>query len=139
MLVIIVASVLFAFSYGGYRQFNQAVVVKKAAGVVGSDVALVRSMAIERRANVSLVATESERGYVIRDTSGVILARRSFDFAAALPLDLLNVETAGDSLTFNSRGLLVSAGSVQITIGRGERQRTVQVNALGRYKISNRL
>ncbi|MFQ5678154.1 MAG: Tfp pilus assembly protein FimT/FimU, partial [Gemmatimonadota bacterium] len=103
LMVIIVATVLLAIAYGGYRQFNEAAVVRKAAVLVGSDVGLARTLAIRQRGNVSLVAEETGRTYQIRDTGGAVLARRTFDPAAALPLDVLDVQTAGDSLTFNSR------------------------------------
>lgn len=136
LIAIIMTGVLLALVYGGYRQFNEAMVVKKAAGVLAADVALTRNYAIQRRANVSLVANETQRTYVIRDTSGARLSVRSFERTSDLPLDRFDVKTAGDSLTFNSRGLLVSGVGVEIEIGRGERQRTVSVNALGRSRIS---
>lgn len=137
LIAIVMMAVLLALVYGGYRQFNEAMAVKKSAGLVGADVALTRSYAIQRRSLVSIVADESERIYMIRDTSGVILARRSFDRGSALPLDRLDVKTEGDSLTFNSRGLLVAGGGIEIDVGRGDRDRTVSVNALGRYQVSD--
>lgn len=139
LLAIITVAVLLGVAYGGYRQFNEAVVVKKAANIIGSDVALTRSLAIQRRSNVSLVADEPQRSYVIRDTAGAVLARRSFDRTAALPLDMLDVQADGDSVAFNSRGLMASGAGVVIELGRGERRRAVTVNALGRYQVSDRL
>lgn len=136
LIAIVMAGVLLALVYGGYRQFNEAIVVKKAAGVVAADVTLTRSFAIQRRANVSLVANETQRSYTIRDTTGTRLAVRSFDRSSDLPLDRLDVETGGDSLTFNSRGLLVTGAGVEIEMGRGDRDRTVSVSALGRSRIS---
>lgn len=137
LIAIVMTGVLLALVYGGYRQFNEATVVKKAAGLLGADVALARSYAIQRRSNVSLVADETARGYAIRDTSGVVLAQRSFDRTSSLPLDRLDVKADGDSLTFNSRGLLASGAGIELDVGRGDRDRTVSVNALGRYQVSD--
>lgn len=137
LIAIVMTGVLLALVYGGYREFNEAMVVKKAGGVLGADVALTRSYAIQRRSNVSLVANEASRNYMIRDTSGAILARRSFDNQAALPLQRFDVKTLGDSLTFNSRGLLTAGALIEIDLGRGDRDRTISVNALGRYQLSD--
>lgn len=130
------AAFMIAVSYGAYRQFNEAIVVSKAAKLVGSDIALTRSYAIQRRSNVSLVVNEASRFYVIRDTSGAVLGLREFDATTGLPLEVLDLKQTGDSLSFNSRGLLVTAPTVEIAVGRGNRERTVSVNALGRYDIS---
>lgn len=138
LIAIVMVTVLLSLVYGGYRQFNEAIVVKKAAGVLGADVALTRSYAIQRRSNVSLVADETVPDYMIRDTSGSILMRRSFDRTSDLPLDRLDVKAGGDSLTFNSRGLLLAGAGIEVDVGRGERDRTVSVNALGRYQIQDR-
>lgn len=137
LIAIVMATVLLALVYGGYRQFNEATVVKKAALALGADVALTRSYAIQRRSNVSLVVDEVSRNVTIRDTSGAILALRSFDLTSALPLERIDVKTVGDSLTFNSRGLLTAGAGIEIDLGKGERDRTLSVNALGRYQLSN--
>lgn len=137
LIAVIMATVLLAVVYGGYRQFNEAIVVKKAASLLGADVALTRSYAIQKRSNVSLVADESARNYAIRDTSGAILARRSFDRQSDLPLDGFDVKADGDSLTFNARGLMAGGGGVEIDVARGDRVRTLSVNALGRYRVEN--
>lgn len=137
VIAIVMAGVLLGLTYGGYRQFNEAMVVKNAAGALAADVSLTRSYAIQRRDMVSLVADETARGYLVRDNSGEILARRSFDRSSDLPLDVLDVKTTGDSLTFNSRGLLASGAGVEIEVGRGDRSRTVAVSALGRAQVSD--
>lgn len=137
LIAIIMATVLLSVVYGGYRQFNEALVVKKAASLLGADVALTRSYAIQNRSNVSLVADETARDYAIRDTSGAVLARRSFDDESGLPLERFDVKADGDSLTFNARGLMAGGGGVEIDVARGDRVRTLSVNALGRYRVED--
>lgn len=135
----VLSSMIFmlSLSYSAYRQFNEALVVKKAATVLASDLALTRSYAIQRRSNIAFVATEADLAYVIRDTSGTVLGRRSFDAESGLPLDYLDVKTDGDTVTFNSRGLLISGGTAEVEVGRAARRRSVHVNALGRYRIED--
>lgn len=135
----VLSSMIFmlSLSYSAYRQFNEALVVKKAATVLASDLALTRSYAIQRRSNVAFVAAEADLAYVIRDTSGSVLGRRSFDAESGLPLDYLDVKTDGDTVTFNSRGLLISGGTAEVEVGRAARRRSVHVNALGRYRIED--
>lgn len=137
LIAIIMATVLLSVVYGGYRQFNEAVVVKKATALMGADVALTRSYAIQNRSNVSLVADETSRNYAIRDTSGAVLGVRSFDDESDLPLDRFDVKADGDSLTFNARGLMAGGGGVEIDVARGDRVRTLSVNALGRYRVED--
>lgn len=131
-----VAGIMLAVSYAGYREFNEAITLRKAAGVVASDLSLTRSFAIQRRANVSLVANEAARSYVIRDSDGTMLGNRIFDASSGLPLDFLTVHTLGDSVTFNSRGLLATAGAVEVDVGRQIRTQRIFMNALGRYTIT---
>lgn len=135
LMAIAVASILLALGYNGYRQFNESITVRKAAKTLASDLALTRSFAIQRRANVSLVIDETNRTYIIRASDGTALVGRSFNAGSGLALERMVLDVAGDSITFNSRGLLVGASSVQVGVGRGERTQRISVNALGRYTI----
>ena len=127
-------SVLLAMGYGAFRQYAEAAIARKASLQLAGDVSLTRSFAIQRRQSVSLVADEANRTYVIRDTSGTLLMQRNFGTGSDLPLTSVVVSTAGDSLTFNSRGLL-QGGQATVVLGRRSRSHTVQINALGRTKI----
>jgi hypothetical protein len=73
---------------------------------------------------------------VIRSDSGVVLRpTRSFATNSELPLTKLDLKLTGDSLTFNSRGILVSGGTREIDVARSNRGMQVQFNALGRTRI----
>lgn len=118
-----------------FKQWGEAGTVEKAARVVAADVALTRQYAIQRRESVSLVADETNRWYQIRAASGAMLLRRDFDAANDLPLTQLDVRLPGDSIAFNSRGLVANAGIAQIDVGRTGRTQRVSFNALGRTRI----
>lgn len=126
--------VLLAIGYGAFRQYAEATTARKASLQLAADVSLTRSFAIQRRESVSLVANETSRTYVIRDTAGTLLMQRNLGAGSDLPLTNLAVSAAGDSLTFNSRGLLLG-GRVEVALGRRGRSHVVEINALGRTKI----
>jgi len=135
LIVITIITVVGLISTTSFRSFRERAILTRAAEVVASDASLTRSYAIRERRNVSLVADEGARTYVIRSAAGDTLARRFFDAGSELQVDSLDVALAGDSLTFNPRGLLASGGLARIGVGRNDAARQVQVNALGRTRI----
>jgi type IV fimbrial biogenesis protein FimT len=136
LIVIAMFSVLVAVGVRGFKQFNESSTVDQAARALSSDVTLARSFAIRRGENVSLVADEGGRSYVIRDASGTILASTHMGATSGTPLTLLDVKATGDSITFNSRGMLTSGGTVEIDVGRTSLTKKVDVSALGRTRIA---
>lgn len=131
-LVAIAASM----SFGSFFQYQQSVSTSRAARMLSSDLQLTRSLAIRARAPVSLVANESQRRYVIRDTAGTLFMRRDFGSGSQTPLGALTVSTAGDSLTFDGRGILLNGGAPTVTVSRQSKVRTVSINGLGRTEIN---
>jgi prepilin-type N-terminal cleavage/methylation domain-containing protein len=136
LIVLVMASFLMLLSMSSFRDLRERTIVDRAAHVVATDVALTRSYAIRNRQTVSLVADESARNYVLRDASGDTLRVRWFDESSSLPLSLLSVSADGDSLAFNSRGLLLGASVVQLDVGRPAATKRVTVGALGRTDLS---
>ena len=126
--------VLLAMGYGSFRQYAEAVTARKASLQFAADVGLTRSIAIQRRASISLVADVNNLDYVIRDQAGTVLMRRDFGRGSDLPLSQMTISTAGDSLTFNSRGLL-TGGRAEAVMARRGRSHLVEINALGRTSV----
>lgn len=136
MIAITVIGVLLAIGADALRTYRESTLVREAAEVLAAEMIVTRSAAIKRRGNVSLVADESELSYVIRADDGEeVRGRRSFDADSDIPLDRLDVAASGDSLTFDSRGLLVSGVNARIDVGRPDRTLRVEFNALGRHRI----
>lgn len=137
------ALVLFAIVTGigflGMRGFNEATVADRAAKAIASDVTLTRSYAIQRRSTVALVADEGNRTYAIRD-EGVsppdTLKVRSYAADSDLPLTRLDVQTGGDDLAFNARGLLVGGSSVTVLAERFGSGQQVEITPLGRTRVT---
>ena len=135
LIGITIMSVVGLMASTSFRDFRQRTILNRAAQVVAGDAAMTRTYAIRGRANVSMVADESNQSYQIRDASGTVLKTRWFDADSDLRLDSLNIRNAGDSLTFNARGMLVSAFAV-IDVGSNSGSKTVTVNGLGRHRIT---
>jgi prepilin-type N-terminal cleavage/methylation domain-containing protein len=134
LITITIMSVVGLIANTSFRSFRQRTILNRAAQVVAADAAMTRTYAIRERANVSLVADESARSYQIRDASGNVLKTRWFDADSDLRLDALDVVNTGDSLTFNARGMLVSAFAV-IDVGSSAGSKRVIVNGLGRHRV----
>lgn len=136
LIVMTMFSVLVAVGLRGFRNFNRSTTVDQAARALSSDVTLTRSFAVRRGGNVSLVADEGARRYSIRDASGNVLGTGDFSAGSGAPLTLLDVKTTGDSITFNSRGMLVTGTTVEVDVGYAGRTKKVEVSALGRTRIA---
>ncbi|MDX1394842.1 MAG: GspH/FimT family pseudopilin [Gemmatimonadota bacterium] len=128
-------AIVAAVSIGAFRQYAEATAARKAAVQMAADVALTRSFAIQRREDVSMVVDETNLRYVIRDAAGTVFMRREFGTTTETPLSGLRVSTTGDSLTFNSRGLLAQ-GTAQINVARQTHTQQLRINALGRTDIN---
>jgi len=134
LIGITIMSVVGLIANSSFRDFRRRTILDRAAHVVAADAALTRTYAIRERANVSMVADESNQTYQIRDAAGNVLKTRWFDADSDLRLVQLDVLSTGDSLTFNARGMLVSAFAL-IDIGSDSDSKRVVVNGLGRYRI----
>lgn len=134
LITLTIMSVVGLIANTSYRDFRERTILNRAAEVIASDVALTRTYAIRERANISMVADESNRTYQIRDAAGNVLKTRWFDADSDLRLVQLNILTSGDSLTFNARGMLLSAFAL-IDVGSDSDSRRVTVNGLGRHRI----
>ena len=62
------------------------------------------------------------------------MIRIEFTPDSDLPLTKLDVRFTGDSLTFNSRGLLLGAGGGEIDVFGRTKSLRVVVNAMARYR-----
>ena len=128
-------AVIAAVSLGAFRQFAEATSARKAAVQIAADVGLTRSFAIQRRDEVSMVVDETNLTYVIRDAAGQVLMRRDFGTGSEIALSTILISAPGDSLTFNSRGLLTQ-GAVRFDVSRRDHAQQLDVNALGRTTLN---
>ncbi|MBI4512565.1 MAG: hypothetical protein HY702_00505 [Gemmatimonadetes bacterium] len=139
MAVLVIALIASSIALNAYSTYLRKTSAQRAAEVFAADLALARSSAIRSRRNISIIFQESSLAYVLRSSTGVEIARRSFAVGADLRLDALDLELAGDSLAFNSRGfadLSGATGSVgRATFRTGSDLFGVSFNALGGSRI----
>lgn len=139
LIVVVLLGIVLAIGAQGLRQFNETAVVDRAARAIASDVTLVRSHAIQRGNEVALIADEGARTYVIRDevTMDTLLVR-SFSGSSDLPLTTLDITNpaGGDGFSFNARGLTTNSGVVEIDLERLGSEKKIEINAMGRTRIS---
>jgi prepilin-type N-terminal cleavage/methylation domain-containing protein len=135
LIVMSIVSLSLLIANSSYISFRESSALNRAARVVAADAALTRSYAIRNRTAVALVADETNRSYVIRDGAGNVYLDRVFDVASEMGLDRLEVSSPGDSIAFNSRGML-TLGSATIDVGRSGNSRLVTFNAIGRWRIT---
>jgi len=136
LIVLSIVSLAMLMANTSFIRFRESSTLNRAARVIAADVALTRSYAIRHRKPVALVANESTQSYVIRDNAGTVYLNRAFDASSEMLIESLDVAVAGDSVAFNERGLMSGAGSVNIDIFRNGAGRRVQVNAVGRWRIT---
>ena len=137
LMAVVLFGIVMGVGFTGLRSFNEASIVDRASRTVASDVTLTRSHAIRRRADVSLVADESGRSYAIREAaSGDTILVRWFGGGSDLPLTTLDVQTGGDSFTFNARGLLAGGAQVDVEVERLGKAKRIRITPLGRTHIT---
>lgn len=138
LVVVLMLSIVLGVGYRGLQAFREGSIVERASRAIEGDVSLTRSYAVQRRQTMELVADEAARHYVIRvQSSGDTLVSRSFDASADLSLTTLDVGLGGNSLTFDSRGLLVDGGVATtdtIEIVRRDRSRRLIISPMGRIR-----
>lgn len=135
LIVLSIVSLSMLIANSSYISFRESSALNRAARVVAADVALARSYAIRNRTAVALVADETARSYVIRDGTGNVYLNRAFDAASEMALESFDVSLPGDSISFNSRGML-NLGAATIDVGRSGDSRRVTLNAIGRWRIT---
>lgn len=136
LIVLSIISLAMLMANSSYITFRESSTLNRAARVIAADVALTRSYAIRHRRRVALVANEATQSYVIRDAAGTVYLNRAFDASSDMLIATLDVAVAGDSIAFNERGFMSGAGSANIDITRNGTGRRVQVNAIGRWRIT---
>lgn len=136
LIVMSIVSLSLLIANSSYMAFRESSTLSRAARIIAADAGLARSYAIRNRTSVSLVATESNRAYVLRDASGTVYLNRDFAGSSEITLETLDIKLPGDSITFNSRGLLTT-GSAAVEMTRGNGGREVTLNAIARWQIDD--
>ncbi len=135
--VLVIMGALAGITTSWYSRYQRRVGPERAAGLVGSYLAMTRAYAVQRRAPISLVVDPLSRELVIRSVAGDTLRRLQLGSDSEFGLDSLSMGLAGDSVTFSLRGTCVQcglSGTAMIVLGAHGNNYVITFNALGLWK-----
>ena len=140
-VVLILGGVTLGMGIGGLSTYRQKIAAHHAAELFVLDLSLARAHAVRGREAVVIRFSESSRWYSISTmTTGIELVRRRFNVNADIALGAIDLEIPGDTLFFNSRGVLSDVGGQlgTATFSMGAETYAVSFNALGASKVEKR-
>ena len=142
LFVLMISVIMMTAVVNGFSRYTRERSAQQAAYLLSRDLRLARASAIGSRQPVSLVVTSATRSYVIRDTVGNVIARRTFAAGSELMIESLTLGQPGDSVTFSPQGVatLTNAtnGLVEAVVGSPTREYVVRFNATGSSRIIER-
>ena len=140
-VVLILAGVTLGMGIGGLSGYRQRIAAHHAAELFVLDLSLARAHAVRGREAVVIRFFESSRWYSISTmTTGTELVRRHFNVNADIALSAIDLEIPGDTVFFNSRGVLSDVGGQlgTATFSMGAETWAVSFNTLGTSKVEKR-
>ncbi len=137
LMVMLIVAVMTSVAGAQYRDYVDRIGPERAARLIGTNVLLTRSYAIQRRAPVSLVLDTTEQKMWIRSATDTI---RSLELGADsdFRIETLTMGFPGDSISFSSRGVCRECGLTgtgNITVAGEKVGYLITFNALGVWKM----
>lgn len=140
LVVVTVAAVVLTMGTLAFSEYFQRDSARRAAQVFAQDLTAARSQAV--RAQESVVVRFSEVGLwyeIVTAQTATDVVRRRFGDNADIDLSGVTLDTAGDSLVFDSRGMLDVSGwggsLATATFSSGAVTYRVSFNGMGASKI----
>jgi len=137
-IVLVLVGVTIGVTGAGMSTYNQKVAAQHAAQLFVRDLSLARAYAVRGREPVVIRFSESSRWYSISSmTTGRELLRRRFNVEADIGLEAIDLETPGDTVFFNSRGILSGLGGQlgTATFSTAGSTYAVSFNIMGASKV----
>lgn len=143
LFVLTISTILMTAVVTAFSRYTRERAAQQAAYLLSRDLRLARSTAIGARQPVSLVVSPSSRSYVIRDTAGTVIARRTFAAGSELMIESIALGLRGDSVTFGPQGVALDmtgaiGGVAEAVVGSPTRRYVVRFNATGSSRIVER-
>ncbi len=130
--------ILMTIGFGAFRNYAHRQLGQRATQAVAWEITLARSYAIRSGQPMAIVADETARTVVVRDSTGKEWHRLDLGPSSELPVTTLDVLLTGDSLVFSRRGLCLNclAGEVaQVVVADAHQDYTLEVSLLGWVEI----
>lgn len=138
-VVLLLVAISLSVASNAFNNYQARAAARQAAKVFARDLALARSNAARAREPVVIRFDETARSYVIEMKSGLEVMRRSFAGGENTPVDSIDLQFTGDSLTFNRRGIAdLSGGGGSLGTARfsaGASRYEVNFNSMGASRV----
>jgi len=140
VVVLSIAAVVLTIATLAFTGYFQRSAARRAAQLFAQDLTVARAYAVRSQQRVVIRFYESSRWYQLEaPASATEVARRRFGVDADIGLSALTLDTAGDSIVFDGRGLAEfsggSGGVGTATFSSGSATYTVSFNGMGASKI----
>ena len=99
LFVLVVSAIMMTAVVNGFARYTRERSAQQAAYLLSRDLRLARASAIGSRQPISLVVDPGARSYVIRDTLGNEIARRTFAAGSELMIESISLGQPGDKQT----------------------------------------
>ena len=139
LAALLVAGIPMSIGFGSLHDYMFAQQGRRAAQTLAWQVTITRSLAIRSGQPMALVADETARSVVVRDSAGTVYRSLDLGPSGSLKVDRLDIGLPGDSLLFSRRGMCLNcaAGGVTTIIVEGfQRRYTIEVSLLGRVEFA---
>ena len=140
-VVLVLTGVTVGMASAALSGVGRNTAARHAAQLFVRDLSLARAHAVRGREPVVIRFSESSRWYSISTmTTGRELLRRRFNVNADIPLAAIDLEAAGDTLFFTSRGILNGVGGPlgTATFSAGVETYAVSFNIMGAARVESR-
>lgn len=135
LLTISLAAVMTVFS-----NYLERTTAQRAAQVFAMDLRLARTSAVRGRETVIVNFDEAGLSYIVRLSTGDTLLNREFEAGEDIVLDALDLQLAGDSLVFDTRGVVdLSGAGSSLGVARftaGDMEYDVSFNSMGASRVA---
>ena len=142
LFVLVVSAIMMTAVVNGFSRYTRERSAQQAAYLLSRDLRLARASAIGSRQPISLVVDRAARSYVIRDTLGNEIARRTFAAGSEMMIESISLGQPGDSVTFSPQGVAALTGAtnglVEAVVGSPSREYVIRFNATGSSRIVER-
>jgi prepilin-type N-terminal cleavage/methylation domain-containing protein len=140
VVVLSISAIALSFALMSFGGYFQRVSAQRAAQVFAQDLTLARMWAVRSREPVVIRFYEASLWYEVETQSTATeVARRRFGVNADIDLSGVSLDFAGDSVVFDSRGIVDLSGASgplgTATFSSGAVTYTVSFNSMGASKI----
>ncbi len=140
MVVLVLVAILLAVAATRFTEWRDRSSARRAAQVFARDLTVARSSAAREQDAVVVRFYESGRWYTVTTGSGREMARRRFGPDGDVYLSAIDLQTPGDSLVFDARGVADLSGIVgslgEALFTAGDVTYEVDFNSLGSSRVN---